>query len=197
MRSPLVRILLIIGALLIVALVALLIVATCGDGDDEGNGGNGASEDGESNGEEEPAAGSLNLFMEELEPVAQAFAAERADLEALDFSDQPDDARARNGDDVFEQAGEAVDEYVRGVARLEPSSHVQEFQDDTVSTGQQLVLDLETAQEEAENATEPDAIDAAYSDLLGAGSPYEELVTLCADAQTIADDNDLGVDLEC
>jgi hypothetical protein len=197
LRSPILRIFLLLGALLIAALVALLLVATCG-GDDDGDGGsNGGSNEEDGGEDDEPAAGSLNFFMEQLEPVAQAFAEERAAIEALDFENQSDEARASSGDDVFEQAGEAVDEYVRGVDNLEPSSHVQDFQDETLSTGQQLVIDLEAAQEAAENATEPDEIDATYSELLGPGSPYEDLVELCADAQTIADDNDIGVSLEC
>ena len=137
----------------------------------------------------------LEQFFQRMEEVSDEFLADRAPLEE-ELGEITDESSVDEALDLLRQDADLLEGFVDELDDLNDPDEAADLMDETVSAGRDLVRVVRDAIDDAEGAESMEEVFAIlWSEEIGATA--ERFDQGCLDAEQLAADNGITVDLDC
>lgn len=138
----------------------------------------------------------LAEFFTELEALDAKFETDSSELDAQ-YADLSDEEVLAQAPELFQEQADLVTEFVDGLDELEAPDEAADLQEEAVSAGRGVVDRLEGVLDEAGDAETLDELFAVFENDADFTAAIERFDQVCLDAEALATENDITVDLNC
>jgi len=138
----------------------------------------------------------LEEFFAELEPLDDRFEADSNEIDAR-FDTLSDEEVLDQAPDLLQEQAALISEFMDGLEDLEAPDEAADLQEQMVSAGRRVVDSFEAALSEVEDAATLDELFAVFDNDEDFSAAIERFDEVCLDAEALAADNDITIDLNC
>jgi hypothetical protein len=138
----------------------------------------------------------LEEFFTELEALDAKFETDSNEIDAQSEGLSDEELLAQ-APELFQEQADLVTEFVDGIEDLEAPDEAADLQEEAVSAGRAAVDSLEEALNESADAETLDEFFAVFEENTEFTAAVDRFDQVCLDAEALATENDITVDLNC